>query len=153
MEFNPQISPDGRWLAYTSTESIGEALKGEIYLRPFPEVDKGKWLISISGGHSPLWAHNGRELFYRNGDATMVVAVETNPTFKPGKPQTLFRGKYFSYIPGIELTPWDISPDGKRFVMTTLLQSADGKSEEKRQRKINIVLNWTEELKQRVPTK
>ena len=64
--FSRKISPDGRWMAYTSDESG----KSEIYVRPFPDVDKGKWQVSTSGGGSPLWSPDGRELFYlSNGDA------------------------------------------------------------------------------------
>ena len=60
-ETQPQISPDGRWMAYVSDESG----KSEVYVRPFPDVDKGKWQVSTSGGDSPLWSPDGRELFYR----------------------------------------------------------------------------------------
>ena len=89
-ETEPQISPDGRWMAYASNESG----KSEVYVRPFPDVNKGKWQVSTSGGNSPLWSPDGRELFYRSGDAAMAVRVETEPTFKPGKPTVLFRGTY-----------------------------------------------------------
>ena len=92
MEAEPQISPDGRYVAYQSDESG----KGEIYVRSFPDVNKGKWQVSSSGGNSPLWSPDGRELFYRSGDATMAVEVETEPTFKRGNPKILFRGTYFS---------------------------------------------------------
>jgi Tol biopolymer transport system component/predicted Ser/Thr protein kinase len=147
-EGDPKISPDGQWMAYTSNESG----RNEVYVRPFPEVNKDKWLISTSGGYCPLWAPDGRELFYRNGDAAMAVAVETKPAFKPGKPQILFQGQYFS-TPSYA-TPWDISrPDGKRFVMAKPYQPPNSKPEEILSRKINIVLNWFEELKQRVPRK
>ena len=91
-EFQPQISPDGRWMAYTSDESG----KYEVYVRPFPEVDKGRWQVSTSGGDSPLWSPDGRELFYRNGDAVMAVSVKTDPTFSLETPKTLFRGTYVS---------------------------------------------------------
>ena len=89
-ELEPQISPDGRYVAYQSDESG----KGEIYVRTFPDVNKGKWQVSSSGGNSPLWSPDGRELFYRSGDATMAVEVETQPTFKRGNPKTLFQGTY-----------------------------------------------------------
>jgi len=138
-EDQPQISPDGQWMAYVSNES-GE---NEIYVRPFPDVDKGRWQISTAGGDSPLWSPDGRELFYRNGDEVMAVAVETKPTFSRGKPETLFSGTYASFS-SQESHPWDISSDGKRFLM--MKESGTEAS-----RKINIVLNWFEELKERVP--
>ena len=135
----PTISPDGRWMAYISWESR----KAEVYVRPFPEVNKGKWQVSTSGGSHPVWSPNGRELFYRYGDSLMAAAVETEPTFKPGKTEALFQGKYDS--------SWDISPDGKRFLMMkepgATTTAAGGPQ------KINIILNWLEELKQRVPVK
>jgi serine/threonine protein kinase/Tol biopolymer transport system component len=146
----PRISPDGRWMAYASNESG----KYEIYIRPFPDVNKGKWQVSANGGNSPLWSPDGRELFYRGGDATMAVAVETEPTFKPAKPKVLFKGTYFSTGAPIELTLWDISPDGKRFLMIKPAASTSAApTAASAQPKINIVVNWLEELKQRVPVK
>ena len=142
----PQISADGRWMAYMSTESG----KPEIYVRPFPDVNKGKWQVSTSGGDSPLWSPNGRELFYRSGDSVVAVSVQTEPTFKPGKPETLFRGTYVSASLRDAHT-WDIGPDGKRFLM--MKAPAAIASSEGVPRRIDIVLNWLEELKQRVPVK
>lgn len=79
----------------------------------------------------------------------MVVALETAPTFKPGKPETLFR-KRFVYRDSQELQTWDIHPDGKRFLM--MVYSAGGlTTEENSQPGINIILNWFEELTERVP--
>jgi serine/threonine-protein kinase len=145
-EVQPKISPDGKWIAYASSESG----KLEIYVRPFPEVNKGRWQVSTSGGNTPLWSPSGRELFYLNEDAVMRVPVESGPAFNAGKPETLFRGAYvrFSALDG---QPWDINPDGKRFLMIkepAAVASAGGGPS-----KINIVINWFEELKQRVPVK
>jgi serine/threonine protein kinase len=145
-ETNPNTSRDGKYMAYLSNES-GYT---EIYVRPFPDVNKGKWQISSGGGESPLWSPDGRELFYLNGDTVMAISVETEPTFNCGKPRVLFKG---SFISGYGTSPsWDISPDGKRFLMikrpapsgTTAAAAAP-------RPKINIVVNWFEELKQRVP--
>jgi serine/threonine protein kinase/WD40 repeat protein len=141
----PSISPNGKWMAYAS----GEAGKLEIYVCSFPDVEKGKWLVSTSGGNHPLWAPDGRELFYNSGDATMAVPVETDPQFKYGTPTVLFRGTTGKIIGPTSIsmtdyTYWDISPDGKRFLMLK-----DDPAEAPR--KINIVLNWLDELKQRVP--
>jgi len=89
-------------------------------------------------------------LFYRNGNAVMAVAVKTEPNFDiVGTPQSLFRGEYLSQpgrLVNVALQPylWDVSPDGKRFLM----MKEAGTTASTR---INIVLNWTEELKQRVP--
>jgi len=142
----PQVSPDGRWMAYYSTESG----QGEVYVRPFPEINKGRWQVSVAGGTGPLWSHDGRKLFYRNGDAVMAVAVETEPAFKPGKPEILFRGTY-SPLNLQEGHPWDISPDGKRFLM--MKPPSTGTAPTAPRQKIIVVVNWFEELKQRVPVK
>ncbi len=151
LEVGPQISPDGRYVAYQSNESG----KGEIYVRTFPDVNKGKWQVSSDGGNSPLWSPDGRELFYRSGDATMAVEVETDPTFKRGNPKTLFQGTYFSNnLQKAVMTPWDIHPNGKRFLMIKPPASTSATSTAAvSQPKIDIVLNWYEELKQRVPVK
>jgi dipeptidyl aminopeptidase/acylaminoacyl peptidase len=146
-ELYPRVSPDGRWIAYASNESG----KNEVYVRPFPDVNKGKWQVSTNGGDSPLWSPDGRELFYHTGDAAMAVRVETDPTFKPGKPAVLFRGTYYSPIAGI--TAWDISPDGKRFLMLKGVPSTAKPAAPEAPGKINVVVNWTEELKQRVPVR
>jgi serine/threonine-protein kinase len=140
-------------MAYQSNESG----RGEIYVRPFPDVNKGRWQVSTNGGGSPLWSADGRELLYRSGDATVAVTVETEPTFNPGNPEDLFRGTYYPVsIEQVTFTPWDISPDGERFIMikepeTTGGESTAAESESVGPRKINIVLHWDVELKQRVP--
>jgi eukaryotic-like serine/threonine-protein kinase len=139
----PQISPNGRWMAYTSKESG----QNQICVRPFPEVKAGRWQISPSGGNSPLWARNGRELFYRDGDAVMAVSVKTDPNFTFDAPKVLFRRTYVSanFLADLDVNPWDISTDGKRFLMMKPF-GATAPAEEG-PRRINIVLNWSEELK------
>jgi len=143
-EAQPHISRDGRWMAYASNES-GQS---QVYVRPFPELDKGRWQVSANGGESPLWSPNGRELFYRNGGTVMVVPVKTEPVFSHEAAKILFRGTYDSSWPS---DAWDIHPDGKRFLMIKppVAQSTAAAPRPK----INIVLNWLEELKQRVPVK
>ena len=146
-EAQPNISPDGKYLAYLSDES-GQT---EVYVRPFPEVNRGKWQISAGGGEDPLWSPDSRELFYRRGGAVMAVPVDTKSTFSAGKPRMLFQGMY---VTGTGQSPaWDISPDGKRFLMIKRLVSTAAAPAAGVPRKINIVLNWFEELKARVPVK
>jgi serine/threonine protein kinase len=149
-ESYPKISPEGRWMAYQSDESG----KYEVYVRPFPDVNKGKWQVSTNGGDSPLWSPDGRELFYRSGDSFISVEVETEPAFRPAKPKVLFKGTYFSIAAAaFEFTLWDISPDGKRFLMMRPPAPTGAAPTAAGPRKINIVLNWFEELKHRVPVK
>jgi serine/threonine-protein kinase len=131
-------------MAYMSDESG----QNEIYVRPFPEVNKGRWQVSTSGGSWPLWSPNGRELFYLSNDSAMAITVETGPTLSFGTPKTLFQSTHAS-SGRTGGSAWDISPDGKRFLM---IKEAASTSKEA-PRKINIVLNWFEELKQRVPVK
>jgi eukaryotic-like serine/threonine-protein kinase len=135
----PRFSPDGRWLAYVSDESG----RWEIYVQPYPGPG-GKWQISTEGGREPVWNRNGRELFYRNGDKMMAVDVTADPSFSASKPRMLFEG---NYQPAAQALPaYDVSPDGQRFLMTKPAKQAQVATQ------INIVQNWFEELKQKVPT-
>ena len=144
----PKFSPDGRWLAYASDESG----RLEIYVQPFPGPG-AKTQISTDGGREPLWARNG-ELFYRNGNRVMAVETKTQPVaqsapssgqprFSAGAPQLLFEGPYDWGGPGT--ANYTVAPDGQRLVMV----KAAG--QEAAAAQINVVLNWFEELKRRVP--
>jgi serine/threonine-protein kinase len=133
----PAVSPDGRWLAYESNA----AGRLEIYVRPFPDVDGGRWQASTGGGTEPLWAPNGQELLYRGPTAVMAVPVESGSTPTFGKPQALFNvGRYTVS----NFRDWDISPNGDRFIFAAPLTTEEGQ--------IVIVENWFEELKRLVPT-
>jgi hypothetical protein len=100
----PVLSADGRWLAYLSDESG----RPEVYVQAFPRPG-GKWQVSTDGGGEPVWARNGRELFYRNGYRLMVVPVQTGPVFTPGKAQVLFEWPYEA-MDGIRPN-YDVTPD------------------------------------------
>ena len=140
----PQISPDGQWMAYTSTESG----RYEVYVRPFPEANKGRWTVSTNGGTDPLWSGDRQELLYWADDALMVVPVQTTPLFRFGTPKELFqRTPARTTVFGLTRIPWNISPDGQKFLMLKESSPRRGPS------KINIILNWFEELKQRVAVK
>jgi Tol biopolymer transport system component len=139
----PQFSPDGRWLAYASEESGNF----EIYVRPFPDSG-GKWQVSVDGGTEPQWNHNGRELFYRTGEKMMAVEIDTRAGFVHGKPKTLFEGHYAQSLAAgwVNRANYDVSPDGQRFLMLAPVDS--GRTAPNR---IEVVLNWTEELKRLAP--
>ena len=82
-ELNMKFSPDGRWIAFWALESG----RSEVYVRPFPNVDAGKWTVSTAGGHSPVWSRDGRELFYTSGAALMAVSVDVRgSSFVAGTP-------------------------------------------------------------------
>jgi Tol biopolymer transport system component len=137
-EMSPSISPDGRWLAYVSNESGQD----EVYVRPFPDVASAKWQVSVSGGTMPVWARNGRELFYLNGKGEMTsLALVPGPGFSVGQPKVLFSASPF--VIGNNAGVYDVSPDGRRFVMVRPATGA-GESE------LVVVQNWFEELRGRV---
>ena len=141
-ELNPAISPNGRWMAYRSAES-GEP---QIYVRPFPDASSGgQRLISDGRADDPLWGPDGRELFYLTPEAAMVVPVETGDSFQRGTPQRLF--SMSAYFEGLGFN-WDISPNGRRFLM---VKRAEPTSEDSASDEIIIVQNWFEELKRLVP--
>ena len=95
-------------------------------MRPFPQVDSGRWQISTAGGTRPAWARSGRELFYLDASNTLTaVPVQTSgPTFSAGKPAKVFDTKYAEPNPARH---YDVSPDGQRFLM--LKDSASRRSE------------------------
>jgi len=132
------FSPDGRWIAYVSDESG----RDEVYVQPFPGPG-GKWPVSTDGGVEPQWSPDARELFYRQGEQMMVVAVETQPTFTVGRPRLVFESMYT--MGNVGNPNYDISPDGQRFLMIKA-------TEEEVVGQINVVLNWFEELKRLAPT-
>jgi serine/threonine protein kinase/Tol biopolymer transport system component len=137
----PGFSPDGHWLAYISDESG----RYEVYVQPYPGPG-GKWQISTEGGTEPVWNPNGRELFYRSGDKMMAVDIATQPGFTASKPRMIFEGRY--ELSPVQSADYDVSPDGQRFLM---LKPND--QTQSAQTQINVVLNWFEELKRRVPTR
>ncbi len=138
----PEISPDGRYLAYKSDESG----RDEVYVRPFPQVDGGRWQISTTGGTRAAWARSGRELFYINASMALIrVPVRTtgSRTFTMGAPAKVFDATYAEPNPSRH---YDVSPDGQRFLM--LKESvADPNATPA---SMVVVQNWFEELHTRV---
>jgi Tol biopolymer transport system component len=142
-EGNADISADGRWIAYQSNESG----KDEVFVRPFPNVNSGRWQVSNAGGSRPTWAKNGRELFYLEGANTMrAVPIETTGTaFSAGNPVKLFEGQFFAGPAG---RLYDVTRDGQRFLMIKDMASTNQAAAPL---SMVVVLNWQEELRQRVP--
>jgi len=130
-EGSPSFSPDSRWLAYESNETG----RYEIYVQPFPGPGR-KLQISTEGGMAPKWRRDAGEIFFRNGDKIMAVDITTTPTFTPGKSKLLFEGKYEG--------DWDVSADGRRFLMI--------KGNDEGQRRLVVVQGWSRELERLVPT-
>jgi serine/threonine-protein kinase len=131
-ESNAQVSPDGRYLAYVSTESGAM----EVYVQPFPGPGP-KARISTQGGGAPRWAPSGRELFYWTPGRTALLAVDiqTSPAFRAGLPVELFK-----MASG---TTWDVAPDGKRFLVEFFPSGSN--------LRLETVVNWFDELRRRVP--
>ncbi len=136
-ELQGQFSPDGKWMVYVSDES-GQS---EIYIQPFPGPG-AKWRVSTKGGRMPRWGPDGRELFYLAPDQKLMkVDIKMAPEVEIGEPQSLFltRTKMFT-----GLAQYDVSADGQRFLVNTLVEEQDATP-------ITLVQNWSEQLKERVP--
>jgi eukaryotic-like serine/threonine-protein kinase len=137
-----EISPDGRFLAYHSNESGPP----QVFVRPFPNVDTGgRWQISTDGGTRPAWAHNGRELFYMDSNgAMMAVPIQTTPTFSAGNPTKLFEGQWFRGQSG---RTYDVAKDGRFLMIKDAVTNEQGSAAAT----MTVVVNWVEELKQKLP--
>jgi Tol biopolymer transport system component len=134
-----ELSPDRRWIAYQSTES---STQNEIYVRPFPNTEDGRWKISTAGGGMPLWSPSGRELFFvaPSPSRIAVVKVQASPAGAPftyGAPEPLFETA--QYVTGYFGRAYDITPDGRRFVLVKR-QAQEVASQ------IVVVANWFQEL-------
>jgi serine/threonine-protein kinase len=136
------FSPNGRFIAYQSDESG----RYEIYVRPFPRIDNGRWQVSTAGGTRPVWARSDRELFYLDAsNALTAVPVDTSgPTLGNGIPTKLFDTKYAEPSPSRN---YDVSADGQRFLMLKANATDDPNATPV---SMIIVEHWFEELKQRV---
>jgi len=109
-ELNPALSPDGRWLAYTSNESG----INEVYVRPFPDATGGRWQVSNGGGSEPRWSRTGRELFYLDVDLHLnAIQVQPTATFATGGRASLFDASNF-VITSFHQS-YEVAPDGRSF--------------------------------------
>jgi Tol biopolymer transport system component len=138
-QVSSQVSPDGRWLAYSTDESG----RYEVYVQSFPAPGGGKWQVSKDGGHFPRWRRDGRELFYYARDERlMAVPVRSATRLDVGAAVPLFEAHLLngpSTAPGIR-AQYDVARDGQRFLLNVPLEDADASS-------ITVVLNWTASLK------
>ncbi len=161
-ERNAVVSPDGRWLAYEAFDS-GQA---EIYVRPFPDVNGGHYQVSGGGGTAPAWASSGQEqeLFFQGPTgALMSVRVQPGNAWKPSAPTKILDGRYILAARGNQRRAYDVSSDGRRFLMVKPAPSElinqpaapvqstvpTRRSEEG----LVVVQHWDEELKRLVPAK
>jgi len=144
LELGPVFSPDGRWLAYL----YGESDTFQVYVQPFPKTG-AKHRVTQQGGAFPLWSPDGNELFYFKDSLLMGIDVATEPAFVFGNEQALGMRGFF--IPNeLPTRSYDITPDGQQFLMVFPVDQADSVAKTPDEQ-IHIVLNWFEELKERVP--
>jgi serine/threonine protein kinase/Tol biopolymer transport system component len=142
VEGSPKFSPDGRWLAYCSNESGKPQVYVQAYPGPGPKIQ-----VSTEGGSDPVWKRTGGELYYRNGDSMMAVAMSTASTFSAGRPHVLWQGHYSHGMssscgpPGATSSNYDITPDGRRFLMIK-----DNHQDSAISKQIVVVLGWADEL-------
>lgn len=114
-EANARISPNGKWLAYV----VDETGEFQVYVRPYPDVNSGKWMISRNGGGEPMWAEETGELFYRRRTddpfqfETYVVSIAEGEAFSAGEPELLFTSDHDYRVPG----NYQVSADGQRLLM------------------------------------
>jgi serine/threonine-protein kinase len=142
-ESEPSISPNGEWLAYSESSGVDTA---EINIRPFPGVARTR--IPVGRGQRPVFSRDGSELFFVAEDAVMTVSVTYEPTLRVGAPRRLFEST--AYMWASLGRAWDVDPSGERFLMIRVPGTAAPGEQPSRDR-IDVVLNWVEELERRVP--
>jgi serine/threonine-protein kinase len=140
------LSPDGRWIAYESDETG----RREVYVRPFPNTNAHRWQASTAGGYAPLWARDGRELFFADAERRMTaISVAAGPEPRFGPPRVLFRMPDDLYLGEDDYyTPFDISLDGRHFVMARRIRVSGEEPSP-----LIVTENWFTELKQRLAGK
>jgi serine/threonine-protein kinase len=148
-ESNAAFSPDDHWVAYQSNDSGSS----EVFVRPFPNVDGGRWQISPDGGTRPAWSADGRELFFLDGKGRLVSApITTRGTdFATAASRIVLNTPYYagSSITGADLRAFDVAPDG-RFLMIKENLTPEGTANAATP-SLLAVLNWIVELKARLP--
>jgi serine/threonine-protein kinase len=145
---DPEFSPDGTWMAYVSNES-GQP---EVYVQPYPGPGE-KIRISTNVGSEPIWIRSGREILYRSSARAgerhfYSVVIRSLAPFRFDPPRLLFKAKPGEFDSTTPIRGWDATPDGQRFLMNKPIPSPDKPVTE-----MHVVLNWTDELRRRAPTK
>jgi serine/threonine-protein kinase len=144
-ETGAAISSNGRWLAYQSDESG----RSEVYVRPFPDVDNGRWQISNAGGVEPRWAKNGRELFYTFGGGPLPRIV-WSAAIRPGPDFNFDQARVLAKLPASMSIAYDVAADGRFLFHAPPLDSSSQPSQSPQ---IVVVEHWLDELRARVPLK
>ena len=143
VQSHPVFSPDGRWLAYMSNQLV--AYSPQIFVQPFPMMN-AKYQITTNNGGEPLWSPDGKQIFYYWDGRLNVVDVQTGPPFSFGKSAPLPITGAIQNIGSPR--NYDMTPDGKFIIILNAEQNQNTQSSTPQ---LNVVLNWVEELKRRVP--
>ncbi len=130
----PRVSPDGRWMAYVA----GNLTEREVYVQSYPDPG-ATHKVSIDGGREPVWAPDGKQLFYRKENQMLAVSVRYGTSLSFGKPRVLFEGVFDAAAVGHQ--HYDISGDATRFLMVRHGEPAGP-------RELRVVLNWKDELRE-----
>jgi dipeptidyl aminopeptidase/acylaminoacyl peptidase len=147
-ETEPAFSPDGRWIAYTSSESGSN----EVYVRPGGTPSgSGKWQISTGGGSHPIWSRDGQELFYETLDNRIMAATYAakGDSFAADKPRPWSNTQIMDLF-GTGIWNLDLSPDGKRFAV---IPRPEATGEQRSSVHVTVLLNFFDELRRRVPVR
>jgi serine/threonine-protein kinase len=147
-EPTPAFSPDGRWVAYTANTN-GLSV---VFVQPYPGTGAKYEISKEPDSHHPVWSRDGKELIYLNGNAQLTsVSVTSQPSFAFGNPARVFSASEGA-ITDLPFNPrnYDITPDGNRFIRVVDVDAAKRNGPPPNPT-LNVVLNWFEELKQRVP--
>ncbi len=148
VEKHSVFSPDGKWIAHVVAPLAGASgATAGVFVVPFPQTG-AKHQVAGGGARTPLWSRDGRELFYHDqfSNRISVVSVRTESGFSTGTPTVL---PIEGTIHPIAQRNFDVTPDGKQFLV--VLPDTAPTSTQARPQQISVVLNWQEELKQRVP--
>jgi hypothetical protein len=138
-ELHPSVSPDSRWLAFTSNESG----TNEVYVRPFPGSSGGRWQVSRGGGTQPRWSRDGRELFFISGTQLIAARINTRSGFEVENLEPLFSSRDFRQDQFHQT--YDILPDGRfLFMVGRRALTREGPP------RIAWVENWLADLKNRL---
>jgi serine/threonine protein kinase len=128
------FSPNGRWIVYESDETG----RSEIYVQAYPGPG-GKWQISTSGGIDPVWARDGKELFFYSRGKLMTVQVNTEGEFSAGIARVLFDAPFYISVPFASV--YDVTPDGKRFIAVHVTNAKPAPTS------MQVVTNWFEDVR------
>ena len=145
--FAPQFSPDGRWFVYGANDQ-----NRQLFALPFPVGSEGRRTITIDGGQAPIWPRGGNQLFFLQPSTRIqAIPIQTDPILVRGNPVEGFEAGAgpSTHINGIP--HYDVTPDGARLLWSIREGGGTATEAVDDYRRVNVILNWFEELKERLP--